>query len=69
MKRNILVFGTIFWTLAIFSQTVTIPDTAFLNALIADGVDTNNDSLISYEEAEEITRLRIDGSMSLSKNI
>lgn len=63
MKRYILVFGTIFWTLAIFSQTVSIPDTAFLNALIADGVDTNNDSLISYEEAEDITRLRIDGSM------
>lgn len=59
MKRNILVFGTMLLTIAVFSQSVSIPDTAFYNALIAIGVDTNNDGLISYEEAEAITNLNI----------
>jgi Leucine-rich repeat (LRR) protein len=38
---------------------VFIPDTAFLYALIEEGVDTNGDSLISYEEAEAVTSLRV----------
>jgi surface protein len=36
---------------------VNIPDTAFLNALIQEGVDTNGDSLISYGEAEAVGSL------------
>jgi len=36
---------------------VDIPDTAFLYALIDVGVDTNGDSLISYEEAEAVVSL------------
>ena len=36
---------------------VYIPDTAFLFALIDEGVDTNEDSLISYVEAEAVTSL------------
>ena len=34
------------------SPFVDIPDTAFLHALIEEGVNTNGDSLISYSEAE-----------------
>ena len=44
---------------------VQIPDTAFLYALIDDGVDTNGDSLISFEEAETTMTLSVD-SKSIS---
>jgi N-acetylneuraminic acid mutarotase len=40
-------------------RSVTIPDTAFLYALIEEGVDTNEDSLISYAEAEAILSLDV----------
>ena len=33
---------------------VNIPDNAFLNALIAEGVDSDNNKVISYEEAESV---------------
>jgi hypothetical protein len=36
---------------------VYIPDTAFLFALIEEGVDTNEDSLISFNEAEAVDAL------------
>ncbi|UCH14125.1 MAG: hypothetical protein JSV22_13605, partial [Bacteroidales bacterium] len=39
---------------------VEIPDTAFLHALIEEGVDANEDSLISYAEAEAITNLNVN---------
>jgi hypothetical protein len=42
-------------------QPVYIPDTAFLHALINEGVDTNGDNLISYEEAEAIHSLDVRG--------
>ena len=38
---------------------VYIPDTAFLHALIEEGVDTNGDDEISYTEAEAITYLDV----------
>jgi Leucine-rich repeat (LRR) protein len=38
---------------------VSIPDPAFLYALIEEGVDTNGDSLISYAEAEAISSLDV----------
>lgn len=41
------------------AQNVEIPDTAFLNALIDEGVDTNGDSLISYAEADSIISLDV----------
>jgi hypothetical protein len=44
--------GSIAWYKNPYSQYVNIPDTAFLYALIDEGVDTNGDSLISYGEAE-----------------
>jgi hypothetical protein len=40
---------------------VHIPDTAFLYALIDVGVDTNEDSLISYNEAESVSYLDVMG--------
>ena len=46
-------------TFPLFSQTVSIPDTNFLNALIEEGVDANEDGLISYTEAESITFLDV----------
>jgi len=49
-----------FWSV-LDIDTVAIPDTAFLYALIEEGVDTNGDSLISYTEAEAITELDIEG--------
>lgn len=36
---------------------VNIPDPSFLEALLAEGVDTNGDSIISYAEAEAVTEL------------
>ncbi len=41
---------------------VLIPDTAFLYALIDEGVDTNGDSLISYAEAMLVDSLNIGNS-------
>ena len=48
---------TIFITIA--QRDVIIPDTAFLYALMNEGIDTNGDSLISYSECEAITYLDI----------
>lgn len=42
------------------NDPVDIPDPHFLNALIEDGVDTNEDGLISYSEAEEVTKIYLD---------
>ncbi len=42
------------------SPFVEIPDTAFLHALIDEGVDTDGDSLISYVEAEAVTSLYVN---------
>jgi len=59
-------------TLVILSQCetetgpnfVSIPDNNFLNALIELGVDTNEDGKISKAEAEAITYLKINDSIS-----
>jgi hypothetical protein len=40
---------------------VSIPDIAFLHALIDEGVDTNEESLISYAEAESINYMDVSG--------
>ena len=42
-----------------YTQYVNIPDTAFLHTLIERGVDADEDSLISYAEAEAITSLNV----------
>lgn len=60
MKRIALtLIAILLVAFPMFSQNVIIPDTAFLYALIEDGVDTNGDSLISYEEAEAINYLDV----------
>jgi len=50
----------------LFSQTVSIPDTAFLYALIEKGVDSNGDSLISYAEAEAVSYYLVLYSSNIS---
>jgi Leucine-rich repeat (LRR) protein len=59
---NINTFGSpnvYFTTDCKANSSVSIPDTAFLHALIDEGVDTNGDSLISYDEAERIISLDV----------
>ena len=41
------------------AQNVEIPDTDFLYALIKEGVDTDEDSLISCAEAEAVISLKL----------
>ncbi|MGW8316590.1 MAG: hypothetical protein ACWGNV_13390 [Bacteroidales bacterium] len=63
MKRIFLISILLgFGILCAFSQDsiVSIPDTAFLHTLILRGVDTNGDSLISYEEAAAVETLILD---------
>lgn len=48
------------------NNIVSIPDTAFLYALIEEGVDTNGDSLISYDEAEQVTELELTKGLDYS---
>ena len=45
-------------------EVVNIPDASFLNALIDEGVDTNEDGYISYVEAEAVTHLDVSGTGS-----
>ena len=70
MKRiGLILIAIHLMAFPMFSQTVSIPDTAFLYALIDEGVDTNGDSLISYSEAEAITSLDLGGGHWSSRNI
>jgi len=58
MKRITILFSVLVLAiLPLFSQNVSIPDANFLAHLIKMGVDTNEDGQISYEEAEEVTKL------------
>ena len=47
---------------------VSIPDPAFLNALIGEGIDTNKDGLISYAEAEAVTNLDVSSKRGGGSN-
>jgi Leucine-rich repeat (LRR) protein len=63
MKRIGLILGVmVLTTFPLFSQYVTIPDSAFLYALIGEGVDTDGDSLISINEAEAVNGLYISNA-------
>ena len=72
MKVFLRVFVVIISLALLFTQcdkddpinSVDIPDDAFLNALIEEGVDTNGDSLISSAEAAEVTSLEIRGPIN-----
>jgi hypothetical protein len=59
MKKIILAITVTFVGLNLKAQNVTIPDVKFRNALIAKGVDTNNDSIIQKSEAEAVKKLII----------
>ena len=59
MKRIIVVLAVSLLLAPVFSQNVTIHDTAFLAALIEEGVDTNKDGQISYAEAEDAINLNV----------
>jgi hypothetical protein len=61
MKTLILLIVLFFWIYILNAQNVNIPDTAFLFTLINVGVDTNGDSLISYDEAEAVSSLDVSG--------
>ena len=53
MKRiGLILIAVLLMAFPLFSQNVNIPDAAFLDALIEEGVDTNGDKLIDIEEAE-----------------
>lgn len=59
---KIIGLSLLIFLLSVFklmAQTVSIPDTAFLSALIELGVDTNGDGVISYTEAGETNALWI----------
>ncbi len=59
MKTLIILALVIFSTLNNFAQIVDIPDINFKNALIEDGIDTNNDGEIQVSEAEVILNLNV----------
>ena len=61
MKTLILLMMVLIIVSVSSAQNVNIPDTEFLNALIEEGVDTNEDGLISFEEAEAVTSLDVGG--------
>ncbi len=42
------------------TNLVNIPDKAFLNALLREGVDTNGDFLIDHIEAEAVEKLNVN---------
>jgi hypothetical protein len=68
MKRiGLILTAFLLGALPLYSQIVTIPDTAFLYALIEEGVDTNGDSLISPDEAEITTYLDISSNWEEGK--
>lgn len=56
---GLFIFFCLFHLLALHSQNINIPDQCFINALIEDGVDSNEDGLISYAEAEAVESLHI----------
>lgn len=67
MKRIvILTLLSQIFSFPLLSQNVDIPDTAFLNILIELGIDTNNDSLISFDEAKAVTSLDVSGAVDSS---
>ncbi|HPF11493.1 MAG TPA: T9SS type A sorting domain-containing protein [Flavobacteriaceae bacterium] len=53
-------FIFIFLPFLVYSQTINFPDSNFKNALIEDGVDTNNDGEIQVSEAEAVNSLQIN---------
>jgi hypothetical protein len=59
MKNSTLTSLVLLASLFSYAQDVTIPDVKFKNAIIAQGVDTNNDSIIQVSEALAVTKLKV----------
>lgn len=59
MKHITLFLSFALVALSAEAQTVNIPDTNFLNALITAGVDTSGDNIIQNAEALAVTRLSV----------
>ena len=59
MRFFLLVYLSVFLYNNAASQNVTIPDAAFLAALIQSGVDTNADGAIQVSEAKSISALNV----------
>ncbi|WP_104734195.1 T9SS type A sorting domain-containing protein [Hanstruepera ponticola] len=59
--KQFLALTALLISISINAQIVNIPDANFKAALIAVGVDTNNDGEIQVSEAEEVTTLNIGG--------
>ena len=58
MKQIGILFSIcLFQVFTLAAQNINIPDQCFINALILAGVDTNEDELISYAEAEAVDTL------------
>lgn len=77
MKTIIKVFVAAISLVLMFTQCekepgpndpVEIPDDEFLRYLILDGVDTNGDGLISYGEAEKVTKIYLDPDSTGRRN-
>ncbi len=67
MKTNF--FASIVFVLLCFTtqaQDVNIPDANFLNALIDEGIDTNNDGKIQVSEASVVTSLKLNNKIIAS---
>ncbi len=61
MKTFLLFMSLTFWVLRIQAQNVvSIPDSNFLKALIAEGIDLDSDGKIQIEEASKVTKLYFD---------
>jgi hypothetical protein len=56
---SILLVSSISTIFPLFAQEIHIPDSNFLSALIEQGVDSNNDGVISQDEAENVLSLSI----------
>src|SRR5690554_1427032 len=59
--RNLYILLFLLFSTALHSQIVDIPDINFKNALIEEGVDTNNDGEIQISEAEAVVLLNVNG--------
>lgn len=56
MKKTLLTLSISLLSFSCFALNVYIPDDNFLNALIEEGVDLNNDGKIQLVEAEYVTK-------------
>ena len=59
MKKSTILIIILALAYTSHAQNIKIPSTAFKNALIEAGIDTNGDGEISYDEAEAVTYLDV----------